>query len=148
MTITGRLIGIDHGIKRIGVAISDASGMVARELCIIQRKSKAEDFARLNQLAAEENAVGFVIGMPHNEAPDGVHTQSDTVRLWISRFQETTPLPIVEWDEQLTSEDAKILAKQQRRKFDAHIDDLAARVILQSYLDAVHDGLATFPQRP
>jgi putative Holliday junction resolvase len=148
MTITGRLIGIDHGIKRIGVAISDASGMVARELCILQRKSKPEDFARLNQIASEEHAIGFVIGIPHNEAPEGVHTQADTVRLWLSRFQETTPLPIIEWDEQLTSEDAKMLAKQQRRKFDAHIDDLAARVILQSYLDAVHDGLATFPPRP
>lgn len=148
MTVTGRIIGIDHGIKRIGVAISDTSGMVARELCIIHRKSKQEDFARLNQIAQDENAVAFVVGIPHNEAPEGVHTQADTVRLWISRFQETTPLTIIEWDEQLTSEDAKDIARRQRRKFDAHLDDLAARVILQSYLDAVHDGLATFPPRP
>jgi putative Holliday junction resolvase len=146
--MTGRLMGIDHGIKRIGVAVSDASRLVAREVEIIHRKSKREDFERLNALAAQEAVVGYVIGMPNNEAPEGVHTQADTVRLWIERFKETTELPVVEWDEQLTSEDAHDLAAFQRRKYATPIDDLAARVMLQSFLDALRDGLATFPQRP
>jgi RNase H-fold protein (predicted Holliday junction resolvase) len=69
------------------------------------------------------------------------------VRLWIERFGETTELPVIEWDEQLTSEDARDIARLQRRKFDDPIDDLAARVMLQSYLDALRDGLATIPPR-
>lgn len=142
-----RLLGIDHGIKRIGVAISDPSGLVARELCIIVRKSKQEDFARLNALAQEHEVRAFVVGIPHHEAPPGVHTQADTVRLWISRLAKATNLPTIEWDEQLTSEDAKQLARHLRRPAQAPIDDLAARVILQSYLDALRDGLATFPLR-
>jgi putative holliday junction resolvase len=141
----GRLLGIDHGIKRIGVAVSDVTQLLARELTIITRQSRAEDFAKLNAIAQQEQAVAIVVGIPHHDDAPGEHSQADTVRLWISRFAETTALPIIEWDEQLTSEDAKILARNQRRKSDAPIDDLAARVMLQSYLDALRDGLATFP---
>lgn len=143
---SGRLIGLDHGLKRIGVAVSDLSWLVARELVVITRKSKAEDFARINQIAAEQKAAAFVIGIPYNlDAPEGAHTQADTVRLWIERFSQTTPLPIITWDEQLTSLDAEAIARTQRRKHDAPIDDLAARVMLQSYLDALRDGLAEMP---
>lgn len=140
-----RFLAIDHGIKRIGVALSDSSGLVARELCVIVRQSKQEDFAHLNQLAQAHQVVGFIVGIPHHEVAEGEHSQADTVRLWISRFQQTTPLPILEWDEQLTSEDAKQLARRQKRKPSDPIDDLAARIILQSYLDALNDGLATLP---
>lgn len=144
----GKLLGIDHGLARIGVAVSDALGVSARELRIIQRTSKKADFALLNQIAAQEGVVAFVVGIPHNDGPPGAHTQADTVRRWIDRFQQATALPILEWDEQLSSEDAKELAKQQGRKPTEAVDDLAARVILQSYLDALHDGLATPPPRP
>jgi putative Holliday junction resolvase len=141
----GRLLGIDHGIKRIGVAVSNVTQLLARELTIITRQSRTEDFAKLNAIAQQEEVIAIVVGIPNHDAPPGQHTQADTVRLWITRYAETTTLPIIEWDEQLTSEDAKILARNQRRKPDAHLDDLAARVMLQSYLDALRDGLATFP---
>ncbi|MEM9952932.1 MAG: Holliday junction resolvase RuvX [Chloroflexota bacterium] len=144
----GRLLGIDHGIARIGVAVSDALGITATQLRIIERKSKAEDFALLNQIAQEEGVVAIIVGMPNNEVPEGVHSQADTVRLWIERFQATTPLPIVEWDEQLSSIDATEIAKRHGRNVRDHVDDLAARVILQSYLNALNDGLATLPPRP
>jgi len=60
----GRLIGIDHGLKRIGLAVSDLSWLVARELSILNRRSKAEDFERINRIAAEQKAIAFVVGMP------------------------------------------------------------------------------------
>jgi putative Holliday junction resolvase len=142
---SGRLIGLDHGIKRIGIAISDVSRTLAREVMILNRKTRSEDFEAINALAIREEATGYVIGVPYSDAPEGVHTQADTVRLWIARFQETTTLPIVEWDEQLTSDDARDIARQHKRKYDAPIDDLAARVMLQSFLDALRDDLATFP---
>jgi putative holliday junction resolvase len=141
----GRLLGIDHGLARIGVAVSDAMGISAKELRIIERKSKAEDFALLNDIAKKENVVAVVIGIPFNEAPEGVHTQADTVRTWIENFKVTTDLPIIEWDEQLTSQEAEAIAKRLGRKARDPVDDLAARVILQSYLDALADGLATPP---
>ncbi|MAU10986.1 MAG: Holliday junction resolvase RuvX [Anaerolineaceae bacterium] len=144
----GRLIGIDHGLARIGIAVSDASGIVARELTIITRASKAEDFAQIKQIAADENAVAFVVGIPSSlDAAEGTFTQADKVRNWIGYFSETTDLPIVEWDEQLSSDDAREIARIQKRPYDAHIDDLAARVILQSYLNALNDGLAAPPIR-
>ena len=138
----GKLLGIDHGIKRIGIAVCDALRFSARELTIIQRTSKIEDFEQINLLAQEEDVVGFVIGLPLNEGSDLCsHSQADTVRLWVERFSKTTRLPIVLWDERLSSEGAKALAIRQHRNPFEPIDDLAARMILQSYLDALHDGL-------
>jgi putative holliday junction resolvase len=141
-----KLLCIDHGLKRIGLAVCDPLGMIARELEVIERKSKAEDFARINQIAAEQQVEAIVVGLPYNpHAQEGEHTQADTVRVWVERFSETTTLSIVFWDEQLTSEDARELSIRLRRKPRDPIDDLAARVILQSYLDALHDGLAEPP---
>jgi putative holliday junction resolvase len=146
---SGKLLGIDHGMKRIGIAVCDDSRLIARELTIINRKSKAEDFARINHIAAEQRVMAFVVGIPTNhEGAPGVYSQADKVRTWVAHLTETTNLPIVLWDEQLTSEDAHELARQKRRKLDAPIDDLAARLILQSYIDALRDGLAEPPQEP
>jgi len=144
--ITRRLIGIDHGLARIGVAVSDRVGLTARELAIITRKSKREDFAHLNALAVEQEAAAFIVGLPTDyEAPEGVYTQDKRVRTWVEQFKVATTLPIVLWDEQLTTVDAHELARSLRRPPRAHVDDLAARLILQSYLDAVRDGLADAP---
>lgn len=144
----GRLLGIDHGNARIGVAVSDALGITARELQIIERTSREEDFALIQQIAKQEQVVAIIVGIPYNEAPEGVHTQEETVRLWITRLRVAVALPIIEWDEQLSSQEAQELSKRIGRSVYDHIDDLAARVILQRYLDAVADGLAALPPRP
>ncbi|MBZ0286883.1 MAG: Holliday junction resolvase RuvX, partial [Anaerolineae bacterium] len=144
--IYGRVLGIDHGLKRIGLAVSDPSGLIARELTVLNRKTNREDFERINRIAAEQKATGIVVGLPINsEAETGEYTQADTVRRWVERFAETTRLPITLWDEQLTSADARELSIRQGRNRREAIDDLAARIILQSYLDALRDGLATPP---
>lgn len=145
MTV-GRLLGIDHGLARIGLAVSDATGTVARELSILKRTTKQADFAKLNHVIAEQRVVALVVGLPSNpEAAPGTFTQADKVRNWVGHLKEATDLPIVLWDEQLTSVDAAELARQKRRKPNEPIDDLAARVMLQSYLDALRDGLAPLP---
>jgi putative Holliday junction resolvase len=141
----GRLLGIDHGLARIGLSVSDASGIVARELYVIRRTTRQADFDTINRIAAQEQVVGVVVGVPYSDQPKRAHTQADTVRLWISRYRQTTHLPIVEWDETLTSCDAQELSRVLRRPVRAPIDDLAARLMLQSYLDAVRDGLAEWP---
>jgi putative Holliday junction resolvase len=140
------LLGIDHGVKRIGLAVSDRSWLVARELMVIHRTTREADFVKINAAAVQNGIGAFVIGLPSDEfRAEGEHTQADTVKLWVERFQATTTLPVIFWDEQMTSEEAKSLARRARRKPDAAIDDLAARVILQSYLDALRDRLAPHP---
>lgn len=141
-TTPGKLLGIDHGIKRIGLAVCDASWMVARELTIIHRKSKAEDFEKINRIVADERVIGIIIGLPLNEMGADGYSQADTVRLWVERFSMTTDLPILLWDEQLSSEEATELAIHKKRKIGEPIDDLAARVILQRYLDDFREGFA------
>ena len=135
--MTGRLIGLDHGSKRIGLAVSDGLGIVARELTIVQRTTRARDFEQILAIAQREGACGFVVGVPHNpNAPTGVELQADKVKRWIERLRRHTDLPITEVSEYLTSAEARDLARQLKRKPEEPIDDLAARVILQSYLDA------------
>ena len=142
----GKLLGIDHGLARIGLAVSDATGLVARELAIIHRKSKREDFAQISRVIEQEQVVGIVVGLPNNlDAVPGQYQQADKVRNWVEHLHAITPLPIIFWDEQLTSEEARELAHQKRRKPAEPIDDLAARIILQSYLDAVRHRLAELP---
>lgn len=141
----GKLLGIDYGLKHIGLAISDLSGTVARELAIIQRTTNEQDFRRIHQIIAEQQPIAIVIGVPMQEAPDGAYTQDDRIRRWAARLQATIHLPVIFWDETLTSADARDIAIRQRRALRDPIDDLAARLMLQSYLDAVRDGLATPP---
>ncbi len=142
----GRLIGIDHGEKRIGIAISDALGISARELEILQSVSPEADFARIQAIADRESATGIVVGVPLNpNAPEGIRTQADLVREWIAQLGSAIPLPIVEVSEYFTSDEARRLASSQKRGPRADIDDLAARVILQSFLDSLSYGSATFP---
>lgn len=140
----GKLLGIDHGIKRIGLATCDATRLIAREVAIIERKSRQEDFDAINEIAVQERVIGVIVGVPVNlDESQAVHTQVDTVRLWVERYAATTTLPVMLWDEQLSSEEAKALARQKKRKPTEPIDDLAARIILQRYLDALREGLAT-----
>ncbi len=136
----GRLLGLDHGLKRIGVAVCDDMRIIARELTIITRQSKRADFEKLAQIAQEHGVVGIVIGLPLDlDKAEGEYTRADTVRLWAERLAEVIPLPITFWDEQFSSADAQEIAKQKKRKPTDPIDDLSARVILQRYLDD-HSG--------
>lgn len=139
----GRLLGLDHGTVRIGVAVSDALGISARELAILPNNGEAT-YAEIKRLATEQNAVGLVVGHPSNLGGSG--EQARQVEVWAAALREATGLPLCLWDEQLSSADAKELAREQKRKPKAPIDDLAARVILQSYINALADGLAQPPQ--
>lgn len=135
--IPGRLIGIDHGSKRIGLALSDAMGIVARELTILRCSTPERDLQQILQIAQRERACGFVVGVPHNpNAPKGLRLQAEIVKCWIERLRGCTDQPVFEVSEYLTSEEARLLARRKKRKAQAPIDDLAARVILQSFLDA------------
>jgi len=130
-----RLLGIDHGSTVIGVAICDASGLIARPLRLISRTTRAADFAALAKLIHEYQVGGLVVGLPITEARFQATSQAPIVERWAARLAASIDLPVYFWDETLSSDSAHQLADQIGRDPDARIDDLAAAIVLQSFLD-------------
>ncbi len=134
-------MALDVGLARIGVAVCDPLRLAARPLTVIERKSRHEDFAKLARLVDEEEVVAVVCGLPLSM--DG--TESDwtrTVRKWAKRLAYALrallgrPVPIIFWDERLTTFAANEILSEMDAK-DIAEDAAAAAVILQYYLDAL-----------
>lgn len=133
----GRLIGIDVGTRTLGLALSDVTLMVATSLLTIQRTRFKADAQRLSNLVAEHRVVGLVIGLPVNmDGSEGPRAQA--TRAFARNLLRVEPLPILLWDERLTTAEAErmlIQADQSRRRRAEVIDKLAATIILQGALD-------------
>jgi putative Holliday junction resolvase len=142
----GRLLGIDHGLKVIGLAVCDPTGLIARPLQLLRRTSKQDDFARINAIIAEQGAVGVVVGLPVSPPEITVYTQADRVRLWASRLAAAIPVPVYLWNERYSSQDAEELIAAAGKDRPDRIDAVAAAVILQSFLDALRDEGFPWPQ--
>jgi putative Holliday junction resolvase len=137
-----KLLALDVGDRRIGVAVSDATGLIASPLATIHRGSKADDYAKIAQMLQEQRAEGLVIGQPLNE--DGsVGPQARRIERYVAALKDALcergiELPVVLWDERMSSiraQEAMIAAGHRARKRRARIDEVAAAVILQDYLD-------------
>jgi putative Holliday junction resolvase len=136
----GRLLGIDHGTKFIGLAVCDRIGMVASPLEVLRRKSRKEDFATINIIITRETIVAIILGLPPRP-PDFVGTsQSDIVRRWGKRLAAVVGVPVYLWDEGLSTVDAEDLLADAGKRRPERVDAYAAAVILQSFLDAHRDG--------
>jgi putative Holliday junction resolvase len=133
----GALIGLDLGTKTIGVAASDPDRKLATAVETVARKTFSVDAKRLLALAAERNAVGFVLGLPLNmDGSEGPRAQS--TRAFARNLGKLTELPIALWDERLSTaavERDLIAADVSRQKRAAVIDQHAAAFILQGALD-------------
>lgn len=136
----GRLLGIDHGLKVIGLAISDPTGLLARPLDLLRRTSKREDFARINEIIAAYDVVGLVVGLPVSPPEITVYTQADRVRLWASRLAAAVDVPVYLWNERYSTQEAEELLQAAGRERPERIDAVAAAVILQGFLDARRAG--------
>jgi putative Holliday junction resolvase len=138
----GTLIGLDLGTKTIGVASSDPDRRLATGVETIARKSFTSDAARLNELAAERKAVGFVLGLPINmDGSEGPRAQS--TRAFARNLARLTELPIALWDERLSTaavERELIAADVTRARRAKVIDQHAALFILQGALDRLARG--------
>ena len=132
-----RMIGLDIGSQTIGVAISDELGVTAQALKTIRRRSKREDLQELSSLISQFEIGKIVVGLPLNM--DGSQgKQAERVLAWCETLQQTLQIPVVTWDERLTTVSAsKILleADLSRKKRKKVIDQIAAAIILQGYLD-------------
>lgn len=132
-----RIMALDVGSRTIGVACSDALYMTAQGVETIRRTSWAKDFERLLQLINDYEVEEIVVGMPRNM--NGTKGErAEKTEEFVERLKEVTTLPIIYWDERLSTvmaERSLIAADVSRRKRKAVIDKMAAVVILQGYLD-------------
>jgi putative Holliday junction resolvase len=134
------LIGLDLGEKTIGVAVSDSFLSVATPLETVRRKKFGVDAARLQEIIAERNIGGLVLGLPRNmDGSEGARCQS--TRAFARNFEKLMPdLPITFWDERLSTvaaERALLEADTSRKRRAEVIDHVAAGYILQGVLDRV-----------
>jgi putative Holliday junction resolvase len=149
MTIVpGKLLGVDYGRKVIGLATCDPTGLLASPLQLLRRKSKKEDFAAIAAVVAAIGAREIICGVPLPAPGFEGYSQADTVRLWASRLAAAVPVPVRLWDETLSSEEAARMLGEGSQRARERIDDAAAAVILQSYLDALREGFAPPPAVP
>lgn len=132
----GVLLGIDHGLQRIGVAVTDAHQTLAMPVETIRVRTPALTAQRLKQLARDYRAVGIVLGLPlHMHGEEG--EQAARVRAFGAWLQQELNLPVVYWDERLSTAAAQTLLwsrGESPRKSSGRLDGLAAQVLLESYL--------------
>jgi putative pre-16S rRNA nuclease len=134
-----RLLGIDPGARRIGLALSDVSLLLASPYGSLARRRLAENAAEIAALAAREGVGGLVVGWPLSlDGREGPAGQS--ARDWAGALAEATRLPATLWDERLTTAAAlRILIEEadlSRKRRAAATDRVAAALILQGALDA------------
>ena len=132
-----RILGLDIGSKRIGVAVSDELGFTAQAVETLSCKNPEEDAAAILRLTEKYNAEEIVVGIPYNM--DGTEgPQVEKVRNTIETIKKQVNVPIREWDERLSTVAAErvlLEADMSRSKRRKVIDKLAAALILQGYLD-------------
>ena len=136
-----RLLGLDVGEKRIGVAVCDETQTLARPLLTLKRASKKEDFAKLAALCHEHAIEKVIVGLPKTlrgeEGP-----QAQKVRRYAAELQAALDLPIEFWDERYSSVDAqeRLASSSRRPRAKGEIDSAAAAIILQEYLDEMNNS--------
>ena len=133
-----RILAIDPGERQIGIAISDPTGTIAKPLTTLQHVSRLVDAASIADRANEHEVELIIIGKSLNE--DGLPTQQSRRSDRLAHaIQQQCPIPVRFWDESFSTQEARqarIEMGVSRRKRSGHLDELAATVILQSYLDS------------
>jgi len=130
-------MGLDVGTRTIGMAISDELGLTAQGLKTLKRKSMEDDLQEIATIISQFEINKIVVGLPKN-MNGTLGKQAEIVLKWMEVLKDKTQLPVVTWDERLsTVEASKVLleADLSRRKRKKVIDKLAAVLILQGYLD-------------
>ena len=140
MTSTaGRILGVDLGSRRIGLAISDGLGLTAQGLDTLERRNKRTDLAILGKLIRERGITEILMGNPLNMRGDAGR-QSGWVEEFAVALRKHTGLPVRLWDERLTTVEASRVLRESGigiEKRAAAVDRLSAVILLQSYLDSL-----------
>ncbi len=134
----GRLLGVDYGTVRVGLAVCDPDRIVASPLATYTRRDPEADAAYFRQVAVAENAVGLVVGLPvHTDGREGVKAKE--AREFGTWLAGVTGLPVAYYDERFTTVQAEAAlwgaGLTHKRRKDRR-DRVAAQMLLQAYLDA------------
>jgi len=134
-----RILALDHGTKRIGVAVSDETKTIAQPLEYIPAEPFADFLARLKKLLIEKEIDLILVGLPRNM--DGSYgPAAQKVEAFVAVLKTAITVPIKTWDERLTSVQANRVLIQtgvRRAKRKEKVDKMAAAILLQSYLDGI-----------
>jgi putative Holliday junction resolvase len=134
-----RILALDHGTKRIGVAVSDELKMIAQPLEFILAEPFADFLKRLKEILHEKEVEVILVGMPRNM--DGSFGEAALkVETFIGVLRNAVTIPIQTWDERLTSAQANRVLLQggvRRDQRKQKVDKMAAAILLQSYLDSL-----------
>ncbi|HLW54874.1 MAG TPA: Holliday junction resolvase RuvX [Candidatus Angelobacter sp.] len=138
MSLPSRILAIDYGSRRMGLAVTDPLGITAQGLETLERKNKRRDFARLERVLREYAIAEIVLGNPlRMSGEEGA--QSQKVADFARELREKFQLPVHLWDERLTSAEANRVLREADlsiRKRAQAVDRMAAVLILQSFLQA------------
>ena len=127
-----RLLGLDVGERRIGVAVSE--GAVAVPLTIVEHTRRDEDIARIVALADEQEASAIIVGLPvRTDGAEG--EQARLTRRFAEQLRSATPVPVSYQDELMSTIDAEAAARAGSRRSKRPLDDRAAAIILQRFID-------------
>jgi len=133
-----RILALDHGTRRVGVAVSDEMHLIAQPLEYIPPEPWAAFLARLKQIIGEKEVGQILIGMPRNM--DGSYGPAALkVQAFVAVLKDAVAIPIKLWDERLTSSQAQRVLIQggvRRDQRKEKVDKTAAAILLQSYLDS------------
>jgi putative Holliday junction resolvase len=133
-----RILCVDPGEKRIGIAISDATGSIARPLTLIQHTSRIVNAASIATLAADNQAEMILVGQTLDIEGNPNLSGRRAARL-AGAIRHQTDIPVQLWDESYSTQAAKRVPEERgvkRKRSSEPVDDYAAAIILQSYLDA------------
>jgi putative Holliday junction resolvase len=130
-----RVMALDIGERRIGVAVSDPSGTLARPHAVIQRRSKVMDFAAVARLVAELEVERVVVGLPLSLNGE-IGPQARRVTRYAQALAQSLEVPVELYDERYSTVTADALLAEIGRKRRVSIDAAAAAVILQDYLES------------
>jgi putative Holliday junction resolvase len=133
-----RILAVDHGEKRIGLALSDPTGTIANPFKVIEHVSRPLDAGQVATLAQDNDVGLIVIGQSFDE--EGLpNLAGRRAAKFADALKQQTSIPVVLWDESFSTQDARATRIElgvSRKKRAGHMDELAAVMILRSYLDA------------
>jgi len=139
MTTVDRILAVDYGVKRIGLALSDTLGITAQEFDTINVLKKDEHFLRIKEIVEKEKVKKILIGMPLNmNGSKGERARE--VEKFIEKLKRYVNIPVIMKDERLTSVEAKkimVSLGQKTGKNKEKIDRLAAVLLLETYLESI-----------
>jgi putative pre-16S rRNA nuclease len=133
----GRILGLDVGLRRIGIAVSDPLGITAQGLETLQRRNKRYDFEFLQRMIQKYDVREIVVGLPlRMNGDEGI--QSDKMQVFAEDLRKRFRLPIHLWDERLTSAEANRLLRETDLSIEKRgkaVDRMAAVLILQGWME-------------